>query len=281
MGKEINQFQHDGELRDVVFTPDGKYVATASRDKTARVWDVTTGKQITKLHHDGYVNAVEFTPDGKYIATASDDYIARVWDVATSKKITKLRHDGSVNAVEFSPGGKYIATASADNTAWINSLNTQGIVNEVCRRSRRNLTAEEWQRYMNQPLHQYQKTCTDLPVHSSLISEAKELAQEDKVEEAEKLLGAVIKLDDKIDLLPKTEVIDQKPVLVVRQFQAEGKVEEGVKLAKQGKVESAISMFKEAQKLQSDVDLNSDTEEIETDAVAVAKKLAAPGKVEG
>ena len=61
------------------FSPDGKYVATASYDNTARLWDVSTGKQIFVLNHDGPVNNVVFSPDGKYVATASDDKTARLW----------------------------------------------------------------------------------------------------------------------------------------------------------------------------------------------------------
>jgi len=108
---------HNSGVRNVVFSPDGKYIATASWDNTARVWDAATGKQITVLNHNGGVRNVTFSPDGKYIATASFDNTSRVWDAATGKQIFVLKHDDKVKNVVFSPDGKYIATASNDNTA--------------------------------------------------------------------------------------------------------------------------------------------------------------------
>ena len=75
------------------FSPDGKYVATASTDNTARVWDAATGKQIFVLNHDDWVSNVVFSPDGKYVATASWDNTARLWDVSTGKQIFVLNHD--------------------------------------------------------------------------------------------------------------------------------------------------------------------------------------------
>ena len=56
-------------------------MATASWDKTARVWDVVSGQAVTPpLAHKGEVTAVAWSPDGKRVATASGDRTARVWD---------------------------------------------------------------------------------------------------------------------------------------------------------------------------------------------------------
>ena len=56
----------------VTFSPDGKQLATASDDNTARLWDAATGKELQRLSHDGHCYAVTFSPDGKQLATASD-----------------------------------------------------------------------------------------------------------------------------------------------------------------------------------------------------------------
>lgn len=111
--------KHDDFIYSAVFSPDGKYIVTASGDKTARVWDAATGKPaIEPLKHDGNVFSAVFSPDGKYIVTASDDKTARVWDAATGKPMTEpLKHDDSVYSAVFSPDGKYIVTVSDDNTA--------------------------------------------------------------------------------------------------------------------------------------------------------------------
>jgi WD40 repeat protein len=62
----------------VSFSPDGKYIATASGDKTARLWDLT-GKLIQEFKgHQDWVSSVSFSPDGKYIATASEGQNSKV-----------------------------------------------------------------------------------------------------------------------------------------------------------------------------------------------------------
>lgn len=69
---------HEKFINKVSFSPDGKYLATASNDKTARVWNTASGREIARIPHEAGVNDVAFGPDGKYLATASDDKTARV-----------------------------------------------------------------------------------------------------------------------------------------------------------------------------------------------------------
>lgn len=75
----IAELQHNSSVNAVAFSPDGRKVATASYDNTARLWDVETGKQIQRLEHDGSVYGVAFSPDGQKLATASDDKTACIW----------------------------------------------------------------------------------------------------------------------------------------------------------------------------------------------------------
>ena len=103
----------------VTFSPDGKHIATTSRDNTSRIWDTATGTQLAKMEHEDRVNAATYSPDGKYIATASRDNTSRIWDAATGKELVKMEHEDWVNAVTYSPDGKRIATASDDNTSRI------------------------------------------------------------------------------------------------------------------------------------------------------------------
>jgi WD40 repeat protein len=67
---------------DAAFSLDGKRIVTASRDRTARIWDAATGEPIAVLGgHDGPVRSAAFSPDGRLILTTSDDKTARLWDI--------------------------------------------------------------------------------------------------------------------------------------------------------------------------------------------------------
>ena len=116
--REQNRFKgHQDRVWSISFSPDGKYIATASGDKIARLWDLK-GKLIQEFKgHQDEVWSVSFSPDGKYIATASFDNTARLWDLKGTLIQEFQGHLDTVSSVCFSPDGKYIATASFDNTA--------------------------------------------------------------------------------------------------------------------------------------------------------------------
>ena len=103
----------------MAFSPDGQKVATASDDKTARIWDAQSGQELPKLPHEGSVYSVAFSPDGQKVATASDDNTARIWDAQSGQELHKLPHEGPVYSWSFSPDGQKVATASYDRTARI------------------------------------------------------------------------------------------------------------------------------------------------------------------
>ena len=110
-GKEINEMRHDGEVTFVVFSPDGKFIVSASGN-TAFAWNVTTGKEVARMIHGNEVSSVALSPDGRFVVSGSVDGTARVWDVATGKEIIRLIHDSGVRSVAFSPDGKFITSVS-------------------------------------------------------------------------------------------------------------------------------------------------------------------------
>jgi TRAP-type C4-dicarboxylate transport system substrate-binding protein/sugar lactone lactonase YvrE len=113
---------HTRRLWGVAFSPDDKYLATGSSDKTARLWDLATGETIRIFSgHTGELGEVVFSPDGKYLLTGSTDKTARLWEVASGETAQIFSgHTGSVDSVAFSPDGKYIVTAGGgDKTARI------------------------------------------------------------------------------------------------------------------------------------------------------------------
>ena len=66
----------------VAFSPDGRRLATASRDTTARVWELPGGRELLRVAHEGSVWGVAFSPDGRRLATASGDKTARVYEAS-------------------------------------------------------------------------------------------------------------------------------------------------------------------------------------------------------
>ena len=115
----IQILQHDGPVRAVAFHPKGRLLVTGLEDKTARLWDISTGEPLGKpMEHGGPVNAVAFDPRGELVVTGSDDATGHLWNAHTGDPVGKpMKHGGRVNAVAFDPRGELFATASQDETA--------------------------------------------------------------------------------------------------------------------------------------------------------------------
>ena len=105
---------HGTALHAVVFSPDGRILATAGADHVLRLWDVAKGGLLSSpIRHEQAIRAIAFSPDGRIVATASDDGVMRQWDAMTGLPVGKpCRHGAAVTAVCFSPDGSRMATAS-------------------------------------------------------------------------------------------------------------------------------------------------------------------------
>ena len=115
---------HENYVWGVAFSPDGKTIATASRDNTAKLWNLEGELLETLTGHKRWINSIAFSPDGKMIATASGDNTVKLWDIQGKLLETLKGHEKSVWGVAFSPDGKMIATASRDST--VKLWNLQG-----------------------------------------------------------------------------------------------------------------------------------------------------------
>lgn len=111
---------HAAAVRGVAFSPDGGLLATASNDRTARLWDPATGQHLRTLTgHGGSVLAVAFCLGRRLLATSSRDMTVRLWDPATGRHLRAVAgHNEWVFGVAFSPDGQLLATIGAadDNT---------------------------------------------------------------------------------------------------------------------------------------------------------------------
>lgn len=117
--KELVAVQHDDIIGDAVFSDDGTRILTLSYDKTARLWDASSGAQIgPALQHEDSVYGAAYSSDNMRILTWSADKTARLWDAATGTQIgPSLQHDDVVAGATFSEDNARILTWSYDDTA--------------------------------------------------------------------------------------------------------------------------------------------------------------------
>ncbi|MDX8521516.1 nSTAND1 domain-containing NTPase [Mesorhizobium dulcispinae] len=110
---------HEGRITGAAFSPDGKLVATAALDHTARIWSVKDGSTVAILRgHGDQLTEVAFSPDGQSLLTASRDGTVRIWSVPDGTERVVLRgHTGAVTSAQFSPNGLYVLTASTQDGA--------------------------------------------------------------------------------------------------------------------------------------------------------------------
>jgi WD40 repeat protein/tRNA A-37 threonylcarbamoyl transferase component Bud32 len=110
---------HRAAIRDVAFSPDGQWLASAGEveDSTVRIWDVARKEQVRALEgHKECVYALAFSPDGRQLASGSVDGTARLWDTATGQAVATLKHGSNVYGVAFTPDGTRLACGCADNS---------------------------------------------------------------------------------------------------------------------------------------------------------------------
>ncbi|GAA1888838.1 WD40 repeat domain-containing protein [Actinomadura bangladeshensis] len=110
---------HTDEIWDVAWSPDGTRLATASRDRTVRVWTADGAQESVLSEHADRVRAVAWSPDGTRLASASDDRTIRLQDRDGSAPLVLRGHEDTVRAVSWSPDGERIASGSQDGAVLI------------------------------------------------------------------------------------------------------------------------------------------------------------------
>ena len=158
-GREVGRLIHEGRVEEVFFSPDGRRLATKSRN-IVQVWDVartldavvTSERELARLSHPELVRAVAFSPDGEWLATTTGNPpgtgSAYLWEAATGEKVTSRSYEYWVTSVAFSPDGRWLVTGGGDRQAHVWLLQPKDLITEACARLTRNLTRLEWQQYL-------------------------------------------------------------------------------------------------------------------------------------
>ncbi|MEG4009422.1 AAA-like domain-containing protein [Microcoleus sp. Pol11C1] len=107
---------HTNNISQVAIAPNNQIIASASKDKTIKLWS-TDGKLLRTLTgHTDEVDSVAFSPDSQTIASASKDQTIKLWNTDGKLIGTLTGHTDRVKNVAFSPQGNFIASASWDKT---------------------------------------------------------------------------------------------------------------------------------------------------------------------
>jgi WD40 repeat protein len=115
-GQELRTLAgHPGGILSIVFSPDGKTLASGGSDKLIKLWDAATGREVRSIAgHEKYIRALAFTPDGRALVSTSGDKTVKLWDVSTGRELRTFEGASlslAVSAVAFSPDGERMATS--------------------------------------------------------------------------------------------------------------------------------------------------------------------------
>ena len=119
---------HTGTIWGLALSRDGSRLATASEDRTLRIWDSKALKSLRTLNgHEGPVYAVAMSPDGRIVLSGGADKTVRLWDAKNGQELQKFTgHTDIVRAVALTPDGKYALSGGNDRLLRVWDL--QGLI---------------------------------------------------------------------------------------------------------------------------------------------------------
>lgn len=112
-------------VRNLTFSPDGRFLLGLTDDHQIRVWDAATGQLRQKLQgHKATIDQAQFSPDSQLIISAAQDKTVRIWERESGQQRSNLLQTSGIGAVAFSPDGQRIVVATLNGTASIYERST-------------------------------------------------------------------------------------------------------------------------------------------------------------
>lgn len=99
--------QHAAAITRIAFSPNGKWLVSASLDQTVKVWNIANSQEVRVFQEQSGVYSVAFSPDSHRLVSGSGDGTVRIWSLPEAEPNTL--QTGPVNDVSYSPDGKRIA----------------------------------------------------------------------------------------------------------------------------------------------------------------------------
>ncbi|PCE24299.1 WD40 repeat domain-containing protein [Burkholderia ubonensis] len=156
--------KHGDAVSSVAFSRDGTRLASSSWDGTVCLWNTTDNTLLATLEaHSEPVLGVAFSPDGTQLASVGWDKKVIVWDLNRETPVATVLegHDERLQSVAFSPDGIHVASGGLDSKIMLWRVDPAAATSEACRIANRNLSCDEWKRYVR--TGSYHKTCASLP----------------------------------------------------------------------------------------------------------------------
>ena len=139
----------------IEFSSDNQYVAWVKQNGTLKLAKASTGTIVFSRLLDSATFGLAFSPDGNSIFTRTTSKVVRAFEIPGGREIHRFEQDLPTRAIAVSPDGAQLATIGGDilDTTSDVSLQTytrdgDRLVVDACARLNRDLTAEEWERYL-------------------------------------------------------------------------------------------------------------------------------------
>jgi|GEM_PF-6289109 len=189
--KPMKSLRPKGAIDQVSFSASGRYAVSVSHSKGknllvdgegfvgslyyVQIWDMAKGKVISSVTQDTAIHAVSFSNDENFIVTGDQAGAVRVWKIQTGQEVSRIMHKGAVRICMFAENDQFIVTSTGatgrvktnehPSEIIVSRWRSEDLMNEACTRLTRNLTRDEWQRYLgNEP---YGVTCSHISTRNN------------------------------------------------------------------------------------------------------------------